>query len=124
MTDTKTRKGWLRIIFFLTIIAIGLSILNTSLILNDGTSTLKAAIAYTDRRVADQRAYADQRTLELREEYLGIARQQATSNRYLIFLSCTAREISSKCKEEQEELDQLQLESEQQRTIQPNQQEK
>lgn len=113
MADIKIGVGWLNTIFFLIVIALGLSALNTSLIFKGDANTLKDSIAYTDRRMADQKVYVDQRSLELREEYLGIARQQSTTNRHLIFLSCTAKKTVSECKKDQEELDQLQQENQQ-----------
>lgn len=108
MADMKVGVGWLGTIFFLIISTIGLSLFNTSLIFNGDSNTLKESTSYTDRRMVEQKVYVDQRTLDLREEYLGIARQQAISNRYLIFLTCTAKKTTSECKKEQKELDQLQ----------------
>ncbi|MBK3455163.1 hypothetical protein NHF39_13540 [Pseudomonas proteolytica] len=124
MADMKLGMGWLGTIFFFIVLCLGITIFNTSLIFSGDAKTLKGSTTYTDSRMAEQKVYVDQRTLDLREEYLGIARQQATSNRYLILLTCTAKKSMSECKKAQEELDQLQRESEQQRTIQPNQQEK
>ncbi|WP_289140120.1 hypothetical protein [uncultured Pseudomonas sp.] len=121
MADMKLGMGWLGTIFFFIVLCLGITIFNTLLIFSGDTQTLKESTNYTDSRMTEQKVYVDQRTLDLREEYLGIARQQATSNRYLILLTCTAKKTMSECKKEQEELDQLQLESQQPRTIQPNQ---
>lgn len=113
MADMKVGMGWLGTIFFLIAFTFGFTLFNTSLIFNGDTKTLKESTTYTDSRMAEQKVYVDQRTLDLREEYLGIARQQATSNRYLILLTCTAKKTMSECKKEQEDLDQLQQESQQ-----------
>jgi hypothetical protein len=113
MADTNIGSGWIKTIFFLIALSIGFSIFNTSLIFKGDANTLRESSSYTDRRMAEQKVYVEKRTLELREEYLGIARQQSTTNRYLIFLSCTAKKTTSECKKDQEELDQLQHDSQQ-----------
>ena len=111
MADIKIGSGWLKAIFFFIALTLALSAFNTSQIFNGDAHTLKESTTYTDRRMAEQKVYVDQRSLELREEYLGIARQQSTTNRYLIFLSCTAKKTTSECKKDQDKLDQLQQES-------------
>ncbi|PBJ21656.1 hypothetical protein BSF44_35190 [Pseudomonas sp. ACN8] len=113
MADINIGKGWLGTFLFFILLSLAIGIFNTSQISNGDSHTLKESTSYTDRRMAEQKVYVDQRSLELREEYLGIARQQSTTNRYLIFLSCTTKKTTSECKQEQEELDQLQLESQQ-----------
>ena len=111
MSDMKLGTGWLGTIFFLIFIALGMSFLNTSMIFSGDSNTLKESTNYTDSRMAEQKIYVDRRTLDLREEYLGIARQQSTTNRYLIFLTCTTKKTATECKKEQEALDQLQQET-------------
>lgn len=111
MADIKIGKGWLVTIFFLIALTLGFTALNTSLIFRGDTNTLNASTLYTDRRMAEQKVYVDQRSVELREEYMGITQRQGVSNRYLIFLTCTATHTVTECKKEQKELDQLQQES-------------
>jgi hypothetical protein len=108
MADIKIGAGWLNTIFFLIALTIGFSLFNTSLIFKGDVKTLNESIAYTDRRMTDQKEYVDQRSRKLQEQYLGIAHEQTTTNRHLIFLTCTTKKIVSKCKKDQEELDQLQ----------------
>jgi hypothetical protein len=108
MADMKIGVGWIGTIFFLIILTFGFTSYNTVMIFRGDSNTLKESTLYTDNRMAEQKVYVDQRTLDLRQEYLGIARQQAISNRYLIFLTCTAKKTTSECKKEQEELDQFQ----------------
>jgi hypothetical protein len=119
MADMKIGMGWLGTIFFLIALTFGFTIFNTSLIFNGDAKTLNESTSYTDRRMLEQKVYVDKRTLDLREEHLGIARQQAISNRYLILLTCTARKTISECRQEQEELDQLQHENLQLHNEQP-----
>jgi hypothetical protein len=104
MTSIRAGSGWLGTIFFLIVLCLGISAFNTSLIFNGDARTLRESITYTERKI-------DHRTIELREEYMGITRQQAKTNRYLIYLTCTAKKTTSECRKEQEELDQLQHES-------------
>ncbi|MDR6913526.1 hypothetical protein J2X66_000373 [Pseudomonas sp. 3296] len=113
MADMKIGMGWLGTIFFLIALIFGLSLFSISLVFNGDSDTLKKSTAYTDQRIIEQKVYVDHRTLELREEYMGIAQRQDTSNRYLILLTCTAKKTMSECKQEQRELDQLQQESQQ-----------
>ncbi|WP_353740750.1 hypothetical protein WHX55_15730 [Pseudomonas fluorescens] len=113
MADMKLGVGWLGTIFFLIVLCFGTTLFNTSLIYRGDSNTLQESTTYTDRRMAEQKVYVDQRSLELRAEYLGIARQQSTTNRHLIFLTCTAKKTVTECKKEQEELDQLQQQSQQ-----------
>lgn len=113
MADMKIGIGWLGTIFLLIILTLGITLLNTSLIFRGDSNTLKDSTTYTDQRMVEQKVYVDHRTLELREEYMGIAQRQDTSNRYLILLTCTAKKTMSKCKQEQKELDQLRQESQQ-----------
>jgi hypothetical protein len=111
MANIKVGWGWLVTIFFLIALTFGLSLYNTSLILSGDTKTLNESIAYTDRRMTDQKDYVDQRSRKLQEQYLGIAHGQATTNRHLIFLTCMTKKTATECRTEQEELDQLQHES-------------
>lgn len=104
MSEIKIGKGWLITIFLSIALALAICLYNDS-------RTLSESTYYTDRRISEQKVYTEKRTVELREEYLGIARQQAISNRYLILLTCTAKKTLSECKREQEELDQYQTES-------------
>lgn len=113
MADMKIGVGWIGTIFFLIILTFGFTSYNTVMIFRGDSNTLKESTFYTDNRMAEQKVYVDQRTLELREEYMGIAQRQDTSNRYLILLTCTAKKTMSECEKEQKELDQLQQESKQ-----------
>lgn len=108
MTDMKIGTDWLGTIFFLIFIALGIALFNTSLIFNGDSNTLIEATTYTDRRMAEQKVYVEQRTIELREEYMGITQRQSVYNRHLIFLTCIANKTIDECKQEQKELDQLQ----------------
>jgi hypothetical protein len=113
MADMKIGMGWLGTIFLLIILTLGFTSYNTVMIFRGDSNTLKESTLYIDRRMAEQKVYVDQRSIELKEEYMSIAQRQDIAIHHLIFLTCTTTHTFAECKQEQKELDQLKQESQQ-----------
>lgn len=111
MDDIKIGMGWLGTIFLFIFLTFGLTSYNTVMVFRGDSNTLKESTLYTDRRMAEQKVHVDQRSIELKEEYIGIAQRQDFAIHQLIFLTCTATHAFAECKKEQKELDQLKLQN-------------